>query len=393
MNPSSPRIYLDNAATSFPKPPGVAEAVTDYMVNNGAAFGRGSYRDGEAASEIVTQCRQQVARLLSAQAREIAFTFNCTDSLNLLLRGLLQPNDRVVTSLLEHNSVLRPLNQLQQELTLDVDYLPFDPSSGLIDPDAFRQSLTARPTRLVVLNHASNVTGVIQPVKEVIEHAHAAGALVLLDAAQTTGHHEICLSDLKVDFLAAAGHKGLLGPLGTGIVFVRSGREERLSPVRCGGTGTQSESPQQPRDLPGLFESGNMNMPGLVGLNAGLQWLQSQDRPLLAKNVTSRAALLRSHLQDLAGVKLLTDGTQPNTGIVSFTIDGVDSREAATILDSSFGVQCRAGFHCAPLVHQHLKTAESGGSLRMSPGVFTTEDEIVAAAVAIEQLCDAFSIS
>lgn len=391
MSSAPTRIYLDNAATSFPKPPEVAAAVTDYMVNNGAAFGRGSYHDGEVASQMVSECRQRVARLLSAQASEVAFTFNCTDSLNLLLRGVLRTGDRVVTSALEHNSVLRPLNQLQQELSLDVEYLPFDPASGIVDPDSFRQTLSTQPARLVVLNHASNVTGVVQPVAPVVEYAHATGALVLLDAAQTTGHHEICLSDLAVDFLAAAGHKGLLGPLGTGVVFVRAGHEELLTPVRCGGTGTQSESPRQPRDLPGLFESGNMNMPGLAGLNAGLQWLQMQDRQQLHERVLRCVSLLRSRLQDLPAVRLLTDGTQPNAGIVSCVIDGVDSREAATILDSSFGVQCRAGFHCAPLVHEQLQTTNSGGSLRFSPGVFTTEQEVNAAADAIEQLCEAFS--
>lgn len=387
-----PRIYLDNAATSYPKPESVLQAMTTYMQDNGAAFGRGSYADGDRAGQIVTECRQKMARLLAVSAAEIAFTFNCTDSLNLLLRGLLKPGDRVVTTALEHNSVLRPLNQLQQELGLQVHVTDFDPQSGLVNLDELQKALT-EPTRLVVVNHASNVTGVIQPIEQIATLAHDAGALTLLDAAQTTGHHDLNLTELPVDFLATAGHKGLLGPLGTGVVFVRGGREQLLTPIRCGGTGTQSESPEQPRDLPGLFESGNLNMPGLAGLNAGLDWLLGQDRTQLTASVQTCTTLLRSRLASLPGVRLLTCGESPGAGIVSFVIDGVDSREAATILDSSFGVQCRAGFHCAPLVHQRLQTAQHGGSLRLSPGVFTTTDEVSQAADAVAQLCDAFSLS
>lgn len=393
MTGETPRIYLDNAATSFPKPASVHQAVSNYMVHNGAAFGRGSYADSDAAAQIVTECRQRIGRLISARAQDLAFTFNCTDSLNLLLRGLLKRGDRVVTTTLEHNSVLRPLNQLRRELDLSVSFANFDPGTGELDLSEMEALIQSQPVRLVVLNHASNVTGVVQPVSEVVRMARGVGALVLLDAAQTTGHHEISVEELGVDFLATAGHKGLLGPLGTGLLYVRPGLGDQLVPIRCGGTGTQSESPEQPRDLPGLFESGNMNMPGISGLNASVEWLLDQDRGKLSLVIKQHLEALRSGLEAFSAVRLLTPADSPNAGILSFTIEGVDSREAATILDSSFGVQCRAGFHCAPLVHEQFCTQDSGGSLRLSPGVFTSDEDIERTVNAVQQLCDAFSLS
>lgn len=387
MTSSLTRIYLDNAATSFPKPEEVCAAITDYLTHNGAAFGRGSYAASEEASRIVAQCRQRTARLLTAtSSTEIAFTFNCTDSLNLLLRGLLKPNDRVVTTALEHNSVLRPLQQLQSENGVCVESADFDTQSGLVDLEQLRSLINAQKTRLVVLNHASNVTGTIQPAKEVARMAHEAGALVLLDAAQTAGHLPFDVVDLNIDFLATAGHKGLLGPLGTGVIYVKNGLEGQLRPVRSGGTGTQSESIKQPTAMPDLFESGNLNMPGLTGLNAAVEWLSKQDRDELHSRISGQTTSLNDGLRLLEGVTVHSPAETPNAGIVSFAIDGVDSREAATILDQSFGVQCRAGFHCAPLVHKAYGTAESGGSLRLSPGPFTKDSDIETAIEAVQQL-------
>lgn len=385
---TSQPIYLDNAATSFPKPGSVYEAVNHYMVDNGAAYGRGSYAAGDQCVQIVTECRQRLARLLGVQSpTELAFTFNCTDSINLILRGVLRHGDRVVTTTLEHNSVLRPLEQLKAELQIEVSYAPFDAASGLLDVSQLQSLLQGKQTRLVVVNHASNVTGVIQPVQEVCRLAHAAGALVLVDAAQTAGHLPFRVVDLDADFLAAAGHKGLLGPLGTGIVYVKNGHEAQLRPVRCGGTGTQSESIHQPQQMPELFESGNLNMPGLAGLNAAAEWLLKQDLAEQHKRLTQKTNNLRSRLTAIDRITVHGSEQAANCGIVSFVIDEVDSREAAIILDQSCGIQCRAGFQCAPLVHEELKTQIHGGSIRFSPGVFTTEQHIDAAATAVEQLC------
>ncbi len=268
MTEQTAPIYLDNAATSFPKPEAVYAAVDAYMRNNGAAIGRGSHSASDSVTRIVEQCRQRDATILDAESSDrIAFTFNCTDSLNLLLRGFLNHGDRVVTTKLEHNSVLRPLHQLQREMDVDVVHVGFDCSTGIVDTDAIAAEVNRLPTRLVVLNHASKVTGIVQPVADVAAIAHNCGALLLLDAAQTVGHIPFSLQELGVDFLAAAGHKGLLGPLGTGVLYVREGIDNQLRPARSGGTGTASESVEQPSKMPCKMESGNMNAPGLAGLN------------------------------------------------------------------------------------------------------------------------------
>ncbi|MFY9252896.1 MAG: aminotransferase class V-fold PLP-dependent enzyme [Fuerstiella sp.] len=389
MKPSgNSRIYLDNAATSFPKPDCVYDAVEQYMRNNGSPFGRGSHATGDAATQLVVQCRHRLALILGAASpSEIAFTFNCTDGLNLLLRGCLSAGDRVVTSTLEHNSVLRPLTQLQDELQLEIVNVGFDVNSGLVDESEMIRQLSSKRTKLMVLNHASNVTGIVQPVKRLCQAAHEKKALFLLDAAQTVGHLPFSVADLQIDMLASAGHKGLLGPLGTGVVYIRSGLESQLKPVRCGGTGTQSESLQQPTTMPAMLESGNHNMPGLVGLAAASEWLLQHDIAAMHRQIAAHTKRLKSKLTSIAGVTVhVADSVAENVGIVSFVIAGMDSREAAVILDQSFQIQCRAGLHCAPLVHEALKTSSSGGSIRLSPGVFTTDNDIETAIDAIEQL-------
>lgn len=386
-------MYLDNAATSFPKPECVLHAVTGWMTSNGAAYGRGGHDAAAASQRLVEECRSQTARLLGVAApQQVAFTFNCTDSLNLLLRGLLQSGDRVVTTRMEHNSVLRPLTQLQQELQLDLELAGFAPTTGLVDVDAVRRLLQQRTTRLLVVSHASNVTGCIQPVAELARLAHESGALVLLDAAQTAGHIPCSMQQLEVDFLAAAGHKGLLGPLGTGVLAIRPGLESLVRPIRCGGTGSASESLQQPETMPARFESGNLNMPGLAGLHAATRWLLQESVETVRQRVQELTERLRAGLRTLPQVTIYADqGTAPRTGLVTFNIGDVDSRDVAAILDQSFQIQCRAGLHCAPLTHAVLGTSARGGAVRFSPGHWTTESEIDAALQAVAEIAAAFS--
>ncbi|APZ94131.1 aminotransferase class V-fold PLP-dependent enzyme [Fuerstiella marisgermanici] len=392
--PAEGSIYLDNAATSFPKPNSVYDAVDKYMRHNGAAIGRGSHSASDSVTRVVGQCRQRLAKILDAESSDrIAFTFNCTDSLNLLLRGVLRHGDRVVTTKLEHNSVLRPLHQLRSSHNVDVAQVDFDPESGLVNVNQLAEELSRQPTRLVVLNHASNVTGVVQPVAEVAALAHKHGALLLLDAAQTVGHLPFSVRDVKVDLLAAAGHKGLLGPLGTGILYVRDGLDGDIVATRSGGTGTASESIEQPVDMPTKFESGNMNAPGLAGLNAATEWLLENGIEDLHRRATEQTERLATVLQEICGVSVYGhNGGSINTGIASFTIKNLDSREAATIVEQSFGIQCRAGLHCAPLVHEVLGTAASGGTLRFSVGPFTTDQHINAAVSAVNEIAQSFAV-
>lgn len=381
-------MYLDNAATSFPKPESVFTAVDAWMRGNGAAYGRGLHDAADDSMRLVDECRRQIAELLDVpSATQTAFTFNCTDSLNLLLRGFLKAGDRVLTTRLEHNSVLRPLTQLGKELGIQSDLVDFDPASGIIDLAQFQKLLTDHRPQLVAISHASNVTGVVQPVQQLTSLAHAAGALVLLDAAQTAGHIPFSMRQLDVDFLAAAGHKGLLGPLGTGILSIRPGLETLLKPIRAGGTGSASESLEQPESMPGKFESGNLNMPGLAGLHASTRWLRLETVERVHQKVDRLSQSLRQQLREIPQLTLYADDSQcERTGIVTFNVGVSDCREVATILAQSFGIQCRAGLHCAPLTHETLGTHKWGGAVRFSPGYWTTEDQINDAVAAVAQI-------
>jgi len=269
------RVYLDNAATSFPKPAAVYDAIDHYQRRIGVSIGRGAYREAIESQRMLDRCRQRAAMLLGAESPErIVFTYSGTDGLNMALMGLCRPGDHVVTSELEHNSVLRPLRWLSETRGVEVtSVLPR--ADGRVETADVRAAL--RPeTRLVAIQHASNVTGVVQPIAEIGEIARANGSFVLLDAAQTAGHLPLDLSQMPVDVLACPGHKGLLGPLGTGLVYLRPNMEQQLDCYRLGGTGTQSEDDRQPTQMPDRYESGNHNAPGLAGLDAALAHLQSE---------------------------------------------------------------------------------------------------------------------
>ncbi len=331
------RIYLDNAATSFPKAPGVAAAVARALTDVGAAEGRSATRAAAEVHSVVERCRARAARLLgAADPRRITFTFNATDSLNLALHGTLKPGDHVVTSELEHNSVLRPLRQLQ-ERGVEVTSVKAD-RYGHVNPDDVRRAL--RPTtRLVAMIHASNVTGALQPIDRIGEIAKSANALFLVDAAQTAGHVPIDVGNLPVDLLACAGHKGLLGPLGTGLLYVRSGIEDQLESVRQGGTGTSSEQDRQPATLPEKYEPGNHNVPGLFGLEAALGWLEEQTIPRIADHELTLTMQLIDGVRGIGGARLYGPlGGEERVGVVSLRLDGMDPQELAAVLDESFGI-------------------------------------------------------
>jgi cysteine desulfurase / selenocysteine lyase len=379
------RIYLDNAATSYPKPPGVAEAIGRALRDEGAAEGRSATRAALRVHEVLARCRVRAARLLNAVVPErIVFTFNGTDSLNLALYGLLRPGDRVVSSTIEHNSVLRPLRSLRDR-GVEVSYVSGN-CEGRINPHEIERALE-KPTRLVALVHASNVTGTIQPIERVGELARRAGALFLVDAAQTAGHLPIDVSRSPIDLLAAPGHKGLLGPLGTGILYVAPGVEHQLASVRQGGTGSNSEDDVQPGRLPDKYECGNHNVPGLFGLEAALAWIEEGTLGELRQHEQQLTRQLIDSLSKIGGVRLYGPSSPDDrVGVVSLTLDGFDPQELATILDSSFGIETRAGLHCAPGIHRCLGTFAAGGTLRMSVGPFTTPAEIEAVAAALRAI-------
>lgn len=379
------RIYLDNAATSWPKPASVYDAVDAYLRENGAPAGRSGYGEAVDANRIVDQARRGVADLLGERdPRQVVFTCSGTDSLNLAIRGVVRPGDHVVTTVCEHNSVLRPLRALADEAGVEVTYVPCD-EAGFVSPQSVRDALRPK-TRLVAVVHASNVTGAIQTIDEIGAIARKRGALFLVDAAQTLGHVPIDVGATAIDLLAASGHKGLLGPLGLGVLWMRPGVEQLVAPLRFGGTGTQSDDEVQPSEMPSRFEAGNQNVPGLAGLAAATAFLKQRSIAALAAHHERLTARLLDAIRSVDGIAIY--GPQSNEGrtsVVSVTLDGYDPQELAALLEASHGVQCRAGLHCAPRMHAALGTMAGGGTLRLSPGAFTTDDEIDAAAAALKE--------
>lgn len=384
---SSPRIYLDNAATSWPKPEAVYAAVDRYQRSCGAAVGRGATRSAGEVRRIVDRCRERTAQLFGARSAEsIVFGFNGTDALNIALHGVLRAGDHVVTTDIEHNSVLRPLAALRERIGIEVTRVPVD-GGGVVDPAAIETAL-AKPTALVAITHASNVTGAIQPIEDAVRLAQRNGALSLIDAAQTAGHVPIQVEQLGVDLLACSGHKGLQGPLGTGLLYVRGEIADRVASFRQGGTGSRSESEQQPDALPDKFESGNHNALGLVGLEAALEWIEQQGGvDALRAHELQMVQQLLAGLNELPGVRVFGPAApSQRTGTVSLAIDGFDPQDAAAILDENFGIETRAGLQCAPGAHESLGTLTAGGTLRLSPGPFTTRDQVAAAVAAIREI-------
>jgi cysteine desulfurase / selenocysteine lyase len=380
------RLYLDNAATSWPKPESVYAAVDHYMREIGGPNGRSGYREALESNRIVERARRGVAELVGAgDPRQVVFGFSGTDVLNLAIRGTVRPGDHVVTTVCEHNSVLRPLRALRETLGVDVTYLPCD-GGGLVSPDDVRSAL--RPnTRLVAIVHASNVTGAIQPVDEIARVVRNHEALLLVDAAQSLGHVPIHVGRLDVDMLAAPGHKGLLGPLGTGVLYIRPGVERVLAPLRYGGTGTQSDEDRQPDELPDKYEPGNHNLAGLAGLAAATEFLREETIERIHHHHNRIVAHMLDGLREIDGLKVYgPESVENRTSVVSITVEGYDPQELAAILESSRRIQSRAGLHCAPRMHAALGTTAGGGTLRMSPGFATTLDEIDEVTTIIQEL-------
>jgi cysteine desulfurase family protein len=385
----NPRIYLDNAATSWPKPEPVYRAVDNYQREIGGPNGRSGYREALAANRIVERARRGVAALIGANnPSHVVFGFNGTDVLNLAIRGIVRPGDHVVTTVCDHNSVLRPLRALAETEGVAISYVPCD-REGYVSPDDVRAAL--RPnTRLVAVVHASNVTGAIQPIKEIGHLVRGGGAFLLVDAAQSLGHVPIDVARLEVDLLAAPGHKGLLGPLGTGVLYIRPGVERELQPLRCGGTGSQSDEDRQPDQLPDKYEPGNHNLLGLAGLVAALDFLQNETVEAIEAHHAELTSRLITQLQEIDGLTIHgPQSTRQRTSVVSFTIDGYDPQELAAMLEASCNIQCRAGLHCAPRMHAALGTAAGGGTVRFSPGFTTTLEEIDTAVAALQEVAAA----
>jgi len=365
-------IYLDNAATSYPKPEAVYQAVMHAMREVGASPGRGGHRRSLEAGRIMFQAREAAATLFGApDSSRIIFTHSATEALNMALRGTLVPGDHVITSSMEHNSLARPLHLLEKQgVELTVIQAGAD---GAIDPDAIQRAL--RPhTRMIAIGHVSNVSGTIQPIADISAIARAAGALFLLDAAQSAGSVPIDVVATPIDLLAAPGHKGLYGPQGTGLLYAAA--HVFLKPLLAGGTGTNSTSEDQPDSMPDGFEAGTHNLPGIAGLKAGMEFVLEQGVATIGAH---ERTLVNYAIELLQGVPRVTlhCPTDPalRGAVLSITVEGKDSAALAFELDQRFDIAVRAGLHCAPRAHRTLGTFP-GGTLRMSPGWFTTREDI-----------------
>jgi len=389
------RIYLDNSATSFPKPPAVTDAMVEFAASCGASAGRGAYAEAEACRHLVATCRERIARLIGAESPErIVFAMNGSEALAIAIRGLLNTapaGTRAIATAMEHNSVLRPYNALAEQTGLSPEFIACDGRTGLVDPADIRRAI--RPgTRLIACVHVSNVTGTMQPIAEVARIAREAAVPCLIDAAQSAGHVPIDVKALGADFVAFPGHKGLLGPLGTGVLYIRPGAEAWLRTMKEGGTGTISEQAVQPETMPEKFEIGSHNAIGLAGLSEGAAWL---GRRGVASIRAHDEALCRLFLDRADGVEGLTvygpRDPADRAGVFSVNVAGMAPQELAATLDAEFGLCTRPGVHCAPLAHKTIGTHPTG-TCRLSFGPFTTDQDVLAATGALADVAQRVAV-
>jgi len=365
-------MYLDNAATSHPKPESVYRAVDHALREIGASPGRGGYRRGLEASRLLFEAREALSGLFAIKdSSRIAFTSSATEGLNLSINGLLRSGGHAITTSMEHNSVVRPLH-LAEARGVEVTRIPCD-RRGFVNPHDVAAALRA-DTRLIVLSHCSNVTGTIQPIGEIGLIAGKAGVPLLVDAAQSAGLLPIDVHEMGIGLLAGSGHKALLGPQGTGFLYIAEGFDP--APLQVGGTGSHSSDEEQPAGMPDRYESGTPNLPGIAGLKAGVEFIRSTGIEVIRAKEGALVARLMDGLARIPGVTLY--GPLPGHergGVVSFTAQGIDPSFIGFTLDREYGIDVRVGLHCAPDAHRTIG-AFPMGTVRVSPGWFTSEDDI-----------------
>ncbi len=341
---------------------------------------------------MIVECRQRLNRLFHGErAEHFIFTLNCSDALNLAIKGLVDPyiKGHAICTHIDHNSILRPLRAIEERGWATTTRVPVDSITGLVDPADIRRAI--RPdTRLIAITHVSNVTGTIQPIREIGQIAREAGIPFIVDAAQSAGHVPIDVRADCIDLLAAPGHKGLLGPLGTGFLYIRPGIEKRLATIKEGGTGSISELDRQPDFLPDKYESGSHNAIGLIGLSQGVKWVADQT---VQKLFDHDLDLVRTFLEGIADIDGLTyygpRGVKNRVGVFSVRVGGYDPHELSAALESTFGILTRSGIHCAPLAHEAIGTAALGGTTRLSFGPFLSKQDVKFATDALAEVAAA----
>jgi cysteine desulfurase/selenocysteine lyase len=379
-------IYLDNGATSFPKPPEVYEFMDRFYRNFGVNPGRSGYDLCLEAGSVVEETRKMLTRFFNGKDPDrLCFAYNSTDALNLIIFGLLRRGDHAVSTTIEHNSVLRPLYHLWKYEGVEVEYVHFD-SRGFVDPDDFPKRLKPN-TRLVVVNHASNVIGTVQPIKEIGRCCRDKGIPLAVDTSQSAGKIPIDIEEMNIDIVAFTGHKSLLGPTGIGGLYVREDVEIRHT--RAGGTGVRSAQRTHLDEYPYRLEYGTPNTVGIAGLQAGLKWIEKQGLASIQEHEMRLTTELRDGLKNVDGVTLyVQDDLTDHISILLFNVDGLEAADTATMLDVDHGIACRSGLHCAPLVHEHLGTDKIHGAVRFGIGPFNTDEHVKTAIEAVQKITE-----
>lgn len=379
-------IYLDNGATSFPKPEEVYVFMDKFYRQFGVNPGRSGYDLCMEAGEVVEETRKMLTEFFNGDdPNRLCFSYNSTDSLNLIIFGMLRNGDHAISTTIEHNSVLRPLFHCEKFGGVEVDYIPFD-EKGFVNPDDFKDKFK-KNTKLVIVNHASNVIGTIQPIKEIGELCRKYGVPFAIDASQSAGKIPVDMEEMNVDIVAFTGHKSLLGPTGIGGLYVREGIDIRHT--RAGGTGVRSAVRTHLNEYPYRLEYGTHNIVGIAGLHAGVKWIQKEGLDKLHEHEMKLATALRDGLKELEGVTLYCqDDLTDHISVLLFNVDGFEALNTGTMLDVDYNIACRTGLHCAPLVHEQLGLTEIHGGVRFGIGPFNTEEHIRIAIKAVKEIAE-----
>lgn len=380
--------YLDNASTTFPKPKEVADSVYHYMTQIGSNINRGNYQIAYDVEEIIYDTRELLCQMFDAyDCKNVVFTKNITESINILLKGYLKPGDHILISSMEHNCVMRPLTQLS-EMGITFSYIPCQ-KDGSIKLDSI-EPLIKPNTKLILCTHASNVCGTILPLKEIGQISKKNGLKFFVDSAQTAGLIPISMKEMNIDALAFTGHKGLLGPQGIGGFIINEELIDQINPLLSGGSGSYSDSIELPPLMPDRFEAGTLNIPGIIGLHAALSWINQIGIDAIYQHEMKLTNLLLQGLLKLEEKKLITiigkKDTLNRLGVISITIPHMDIANVAFLLDEQYQIMTRVGLHCAPIAHQTLDTYPTG-TLRFSFGYWNDETDVIETLSALENIC------
>jgi len=377
-------IYLDNSATSFPKPEEVYQFMDTFYRKHGVNPGRSGFDAAIETEELVFNTRKLLTSLFNGDdPNRLTFSYNASDSLNMIIQGLTAKGDHIITTKLEHNSVLRPLHHLSLNGVIEVDHLTFN-NQGFIDPDDIKKAIK-NTTKLVVINHCSNVIGTIQPIAEIGKICREAGVIMVVDASQSAGAIPINLKEMNIDVLAFTGHKCLMGPTGIGGSYVME--HVPVKSTRFGGTGVRSAQKTHLEEFPYRLECGTLNLLGVAGLHAGVTWIKEQGIESLHQKEMQLWDKLRTGIQNIGNViTYCAESTENHNPVLSFNITGFDSGDVGMMLDVDYNIACRTGLHCAPLVHEVLGTDKIHGAVRLSLGAFTTEKDVETAIEAVAEI-------